>query len=215
MSTLFTLKNVTYKNILRYSDITISGSRVTFICGKSGTGKSTLLKLLNGVISPTSGEIRYCGEPLESRAPLVHRREVLLVSQSAYLFDKLTIAENFAEYYNYLDLPAPNDTTVREYLELCCADSLPPDSDCTVLSGGERQRVFLAINLSLNAKVLMLDEPTSALDSRTADTVMTNIKAHCRDKSMIVVSHDAGIVEKFADEVVSLGDSAPKLPRAF
>jgi putative ABC transport system ATP-binding protein len=205
---LFTLKNVNFKDILRYPDISVSGSGAAFICGKSGTGKSTLLKLLCGVISPTSGEIRYRGTDILDCDPLLLRREVLLVSQNAYLFDRLGIAENFAEYYGYLDLPAPDPSAIAEHLALCCADELPniEGGDTAVLSGGERQRVFLAINLSLPAKVIMLDEPTSALDSRTADTVMTNIKAHCAaaGKSLIVVSHDAGIVERFADEVVEL-----------
>jgi putative ABC transport system ATP-binding protein len=204
---LFTLRNVEYKDILRYPEINISDSGVTSICGDSGSGKSTLLKLLNGVISPTSGEIRYRGSLLEDCDPLAHRREVLLVAQAAFLFDDKTIPENFAEFCGYLDLPCPTADTIREYLTLCCADTLPTDTPCRVLSGGERQRVFLAINLSLPSRVLMLDEPTSALDSRTADAVMTNIKAHCRDAGtpLIVVSHDAAIVEKFADTVLQIG----------
>jgi putative ABC transport system ATP-binding protein len=164
-----------------------------------------LLKFLNGVITPTSGVVRYNGTSVAELAPIGLRREVLLVSQSVYLFAG-TVRDNFAEYYSYLELPPPCDETIREYLNLCCADDLPIDGDTSVFSGGERQRVFLAVNLSLPAKVIMLDEPTCALDSKTADTVTANIKKHCKqnDKHIIAVSHDKAIVDKFADEVITL-----------
>ncbi|MCL1880576.1 MAG: ATP-binding cassette domain-containing protein [Oscillospiraceae bacterium] len=204
---LFTLKNVNFKNIILYPDLDIQGSGTIFICGESGTGKSTLLKLLNDVISPESGEIYYNGTALSEYESLTLRREVLLVSQSAFLFDGMTISENFTEYYNYLELPPPDEKTVQSFLSLCCGEGLDHAQNCNVFSGGERQRVFLAINLSLPTyKVIMFDEPTSALDSQTANTVMANIKDYCHKnaKQLIVISHDKMIVQKFADEVIML-----------
>ena len=205
MDILFSLKNVNFKDILRYPDLEIREGGVICISGKSGSGKSTLLRLLNGVFSPTQGEICYRGKNLLSYEPLTLRREILLVSQSAYLFDD-SVENNFRKFCEYLDLPAPTHEQMHEFLRLCCADEFDLNADTTVFSGGERQRVFLGINLSLPSKVIMLDEPTSALDSATADTLMTNIKDYCREhgKTLILVSHDAGIVGKFADEVISL-----------
>jgi len=206
--TLFTLQDVNYKDIVRYPDLTIPAGRATFLCGASGAGKTTLFKLLNGVASATAGRITYLGKPIEDYDPTLLRREVLLVGQAVYLFDK-TIAENFAEFYAYRDLPAPDDATMRTYLDIAAAP-FPLESVCATLSGGERQRVFLAICISLHPKVLLLDEPTSALDDNTAGVLMARVKAHCADHgiTLLVVSHDKAIAERFADEIIHLEGGA-------
>jgi putative ABC transport system ATP-binding protein len=203
---LLSLKQVQYKNILRYPDITIREGGVIAVTGKSGSGKSTLLKLFNGTISPTEGTAAYKDKNLAEYDPLSLRREVLLVSQNAYLFDGMSVYENFRQFYDYLQLETPSRKSIQDALTLCAADKLGLDADTTVFSGGERQRVFLAINISLPSKVIMLDEPTSALDWATADTVMANIKESCRQsgRTLVLVSHDSTIVDKFADEVICL-----------
>ena len=201
---MFNLKNVNYQNKLKYPDITIPEGVATFICGESGSGKSTLLKLLNGVLSPSEGEIMYLHKTLEDYDPIHLRREVLLVSQSVYLFDK-SIEDNFNEYYIYREMNFISKEMLKNYLNICAVE-LPLDSMCHVLSGGERQRVFIAINLSYQPKVFMMDEPTSALDDKNANLLMKNIKVHCKENNMtlIVVSHDKYIAEKFADNIIML-----------
>jgi len=176
----------------------------TFISGESGSGKSTLLKLLNGVISPSDGVITYSGKTLEDYDPIHLRQEILLVSQSVFLFDK-SIQENFDEYRAYRGLEPLSEAEMKRYLDICSVD-LPLDSMCQVLSGGERQRVFLAINLSLKPKVLMMDEPTSALDDKNANTLMENVKDHCKANqvTLLVVSHDKALAETYADHIVTL-----------
>ena len=205
---LFTVKQVHYKNIVSYDDIEIAKRGVTFICGESGCGKSTLLKLLNGVISPTSGHISYAGKALTDHDPIALRREVLLVSQSAYLFDR-TVKENFDEYYSYRDLDAISAAAAEKYLDICCVN-LPLSSMCNVLSGGEKQRVFLAVNLALPSKVVMLDEPTSALDDTNAHALMRNIITFCKEeeKTLLVVSHDTALAQGYADTVIRLPGGA-------
>ena len=201
---MFKLKNVNYNNILYYPDIELSSGKTTFIAGESGAGKSTLLKLLNGILSPTAGTIFYRDKNIDEYDQIALRREVLLVGQSAFLFNT-NIRDNFCEYYAYRDLPIISEELMRYFLEIC-AVNLPLDSACDVLSGGERQRVFTAINLSFPSEVLMLDEPLSALDEKNANVLMENIKKYCkeRDKTLFVVSHDKAIVEKYADEVVTI-----------
>jgi putative ABC transport system ATP-binding protein len=201
---LFELKNVNFKNIVQYPSFKIPSALTTFICGESGKGKSTLLKLLNGVISPTSGEIFYLGKSLEEYDPILLRREVLLVSQSVFLFD-MSVKENFNEFYSYRNADVLDEDKIRRFLEIC-AINLPLDSKCHVLSGGERQRVFIAINLSFMPNVLMMDEPTSALDDKNAYVLIENVKAYCKQNgiTLLVVSHDAAIAEKFADNKIIL-----------
>lgn len=204
MKTMFTLKQVHFRNRITYPDLTLPAGQTTFICGPSGCGKTTLLKLLNGIISPDSGCICYNGKPLEEYDPIELRREVLLVSQTHYLFPA-TIRENFHLFHSYRDSAAPTDAQIQSCLS-CAAVSLPLDKSCSTLSGGEAQRVFLAVNLSFLPKVLMLDEPTSALDEANALRLVTNIKSFCAERgcTLIIVSHSKAI-NSFADNVILLG----------
>ena len=205
---LFTLTNVHFKNIIHYPTMEIKAKQTTFICGASGTGKSTLLKLLNGVLSPSGGRITYAGEDIAEYDPITLRREVLFVGQAVYLFDQ-SIQDNFRTYYAYRDRESPSEAEMRRYLDIC-AVSLPLGSMCDVLSGGERQRVFIAINLSLAPNVLMMDEPTSALDDKNAAMLIENVQAHCarHGVTLLVVSHDKAIAERYADRVVLLEGGA-------
>jgi len=201
---LFSIKNVRFKNIIHYPDIEIPEGLSTFICGESGCGKSTLLKLLCGVSSIDAGEITYNGISISDYDPIKLRREVLLCGQSAFLFDK-SIEENFYQYYNYRDLSPIDSKKIYEFLKICAVD-FPLDTQCSTMSGGERQRVFTAICLSFYPRVLMLDEPTSALDDITANSVMTNLKAFCRESeiSLIIVSHNQVIVKAYSEYTINL-----------
>ena len=139
---LFALRDVKFRDIIQYPDLTITEGGVTFLCGASGSGKSTLLRLLCGMLPATDGSIFYFDKRIEDYEPVALRREVMLAGQSVYLFDK-SIRENFDTYYAYRDLPPPSDETMREHLAICAAP-LPLESMCNLLSGGERARVFLA-----------------------------------------------------------------------
>jgi putative ABC transport system ATP-binding protein len=202
------MDNLIFKGIIQYPNIEILQGKATFICGESGCGKSTLLKLLNGAESAQKGGIIYNEKDINNYPPTQLRREVLLVSQYVYLFDK-SIKENFYEYYSYLNIPMISDEKMKEYLTLCCMN-ISIDSNCCVLSGGERQRVYIAICISLMPKVLMLDEPTSALDEKTAYEVIKNIKRFCKQNSitLIVVTHNKLLAEYFADKIIILDGCA-------
>lgn len=197
-----------FKGILKYDDIRIEENAVTFIRGESGCGKSTLFHLLNATLSSDSGEIFYREKPLDAYDSVELRREVILAAQNVFLFEK-TIGENFDEFRKYRDLPLLDDEEKIGYLKICRAD-FPLDSKCGTLSGGERQRVFIAICLSFEPKVILLDEPTSALDSATADAFFTEIIKFCKDRgiTLIAISHDDVISEKFAEKSVFLGEAA-------
>lgn len=201
---LFTLKGVDFKGIVQYPRMSLFEKETTFLCGASGSGKSTLLMLLNGVISADKGKITYLDRSIESYDPIALRKEVLLVSQCIYLFDK-TIRENFGDYYEYRGMKMPTERAMVECLSLCCVD-FPLDSLCVNLSGGERQRIYIAIFLSFLPRVLMLDEPTSALDEENALALMQNLKEFCyeNEMSMLVVSHHQALAQRFADRIIQL-----------
>lgn len=202
---LFSVYNVKV-NKIKYPSIDIEENEVTFICGKSGSGKSTLLKLLNASISPKSGEIRYRNKPILEYDTILLRREIMLVSQSVFLFDD-TIENNFKEFYRYRAETPPDDQTILKYLRLCLAD-FPLSNNCREMSVGERQRIFIAICLSFTPSVLMLDEPTSALDEYTSKTLMQNLTDYCKKSGipLLVITHDKVLAEQFADKVLVLKD---------
>ena len=203
---LFKLENVSCEQIITYPNLEIKEKIITFITGESGAGKSTLLKLLNGVLTPTEGAVYYVDKNVLDIDPIELRRQVLLISQSAVLFDEESIKENFRVFFNYRDQAAPSDDEIKGFLRMCSID-LPLESRVYDTSGGEKQRIFIAIHLALGFDVLMMDEPTSSLDEKNAHALLTNIKAYCKenDKSLVIISHDKEIVEKFADYTITLG----------
>ncbi|MFH5834960.1 ATP-binding cassette domain-containing protein [Proteiniclasticum sp. C24MP] len=204
MEKIFTIEEPKFGGILEYPHMEISSGNTTFIQGASGAGKSTLLKLLNASLTPEEGRIFYQGKDIREMDTIELRKEVILIGQNVYLFDE-SIRENFRMYYEYRDLPAPDDETMKKYLRLCHADFRLEES-CVSMSGGERQRIYIAICISFLPKVIMMDEPTSALDATTAGKVLDNLKKFCRENgiTMIVVSHDEKLSEVYADEVLTI-----------
>jgi putative ABC transport system ATP-binding protein len=198
-------KNLSFNKMIDYKDIQIEKNKATFIVGKSGTGKSTLLRLFNGTLSPSNGSIYYSEKDISEIDTILLRQELLLISQTVYLFDT-SIKENFKQYYGYRELGQPSDDEMKYFLDLC---SVPfsLDSDCTIMSGGERQRVYIAIFLSFKPKVLMLDEPTSALDKQTGNEVIKNILDYCKNNeiTVVAVSHDGNLTDKFAENIITIG----------
>ena len=204
MPSILSAQGVTFRQRIHYPAIEIPNAQTTFVRGDSGTGKSTLFKMFNATASASEGVIYYQGRNLLEWDAVRLRREVLLVAQSVYLFEG-SIRGNFEQFYQYRDEPAPSETAMQRFLQLCCAD-FSLNAKCETLSGGERQRVFLAIHLSLSPKVLMLDEPTSALDEATGHQLLARLKTHCAANqiTLLVICHDRQMSLAFADHVVTL-----------
>lgn len=201
---LITTQNLTFLDFLKYPDIEIPENKTTFLAGESGSGKSTLLKLFNKTLSPSNGNVFYKGQDIAGLDCINLRREVLLVPQSVYLFDK-NITDNFAEFYSYRGLEPPDKSKIKSYMDICMAP-LQGNSLCSDLSGGERQRVFLSIFLTFKPTVLMLDEPTSALDKDTSIQLLKNLTAHCKEKhiTLIIINHNSSLEDCFAENIIRL-----------
>lgn len=196
--------NLSFQNMIIYSDIMIPRGKVTFITGESGSGKSTLLKLINGTLPQSSGEIYYNGENTLESDSIKLRKEISLISQNIFLFPG-SIKDNFIQFYEYRGLQYPTDEVIHEFLRLCCIP-FSLDKDCSTMSGGERQRVYIAIFLSFEPKVIMLDEPTSALDNKNTMSVIENIILFCKEKNItvIIISHDKELIEEYAQNHIIL-----------
>ncbi len=204
MREIISIKNLSFKKIIAYPNISISENKFTFLTGQSGCGKSTLLKLLNLTALPSEGEIFYKDKNIREGDVIDYRKDVLLVGQDAFLFDD-DVASNFNLFYDARGEAHIGEEKMKEMLEICCF-GLPLNSSCTKLSGGERHRVFSAICLSFMPKVLLLDEPTAALDEKTAIEFLSRIKEFCKKMgiSAVVVCHNKGLVNRFADAIIEL-----------
>jgi osmoprotectant transport system ATP-binding protein len=179
--------------------------RTTVLIGSSGSGKSTVLRLLIGLEWPDSGEVRCEGEPLQRARVLEVRRRVGYVIQEGGLFPHLTVLGNLALLPHHIGW---NRARIRERaLELAELTHLREEQFTRFpaeLSGGQRQRVALMRALMLDPPTLLLDEPLGALDP----LVRHGLQDELRDiferlgKTVIMVTHDLAEAAFFSSRLV-------------
>lgn len=198
------------QQVLKGIDLTVSKSEILAVLGKSGTGKSVLLRLLIGLEKPDSGSIRINGQEITDLAmgPLNEiRKKIGFLFQEAALYDSLTIAENVAfPLKRNTKMPdAERKDRVRELLLSVGLDKdlekMPSD-----ISGGMRKRVGLARALALDPEIILFDEPTAGLDPITAAEIGKLIQKLRDERKMtsIVVTHDMHAAQYFSDRLVML-----------
>jgi ABC-type multidrug transport system fused ATPase/permease subunit len=170
------------------------GSRVGFI-GSTGTGKSTLLDVIMGLLIPTRGEIQIDGISISGEGFRAWQRSIAHVPQSIYLADS-SIAENiaFGIPFELIDMErvkfASRLAQISEFIE-----SIPKKYNAMVgergvqISGGQRQRIGIARALYKQSEVLVFDEATSALDTSTEIAVMDSISGLNRNLTILIIAH--------------------------
>ncbi len=178
----------------------------TAIVGASGSGKSSLLRLLNRLADPAAGTIAYRGTPLPQLDVLRLRREVMLVPQLPALIEG-TVEENL-EYARRLSHRERIDPVAA--LRAAGLDAGFGAREAKRLSVGEQQRVMLARALAVEPEVLLLDEPTSALDADATAAVEEALQRLRRrgSLSLVLVTHDSSQAERLASTQIGLGPGA-------
>ncbi len=184
------------------------------IVGESGTGKSTILKLILRLLQPDSGRVYVNGKDIAGLSfteALEVRQQMGMVFQSAALFDSMTVFENVAyPLREHTDLNDDEiEARVRQKLEFVDLDpdevveKLPAE-----LSGGMKKRVGVARGMANNAKIILYDEPTSGLDPLTTGTITRLIMKLQRELNVtsIVVSHDIRSAFRMATHIALLAD---------
>jgi len=202
---MFKLNNVKYKNILKVNNLELEENKITCIVGKSGGGKTTFLKLLNNMISPSSGIIKFKGKNIVDYDPVGLRREIPMLPQNPVVFSG-TIKDNFDLALKYAELKTKSKKAYKEILGKVGLEEQKLDKIAEDLSGGEKQRISLARILLLEPNILLLDEPSSALDEKTEkliiDTVVNYIKR--KNGTLIMVTHSTKIAKEYGDEIVTI-----------
>ena len=204
---MFELKNIKYKDILNINNLKIAENKITCIVGKSGGGKTTFLKLLNNMISPDSGTIKFKGKDLIDFNPIKLRREVPMLPQNPVIFSG-TIKENFDLALKYADKSQKNENEYKDMLDTVGLTEQKLNRSTGDLSGGEKQRVALARILLLEPTILLLDEPSSALDEKTEDLIIKTVVNYIKRKNgtLIMVTHSTQIASKYGDRIVTINN---------
>lgn len=201
--------------VLRDFDLEVPRGATVALVGETGSGKSTIAKLLPRFFDPTGGAIRIDGVDLRDATIESIRRQIAFVTQETILFDA-TIAENIA--YGRDDAAAED---IIASARLANIDgfirSLPQGYDTRIgeagnqLSGGQRQRLAIARALLRDAPILILDEATSALDNETEASIQRELERLARDRTVLVIAHRLSTIRN-ADCIVVLhkGEVAEK-----
>ena len=210
-----------YETTDAVSGVSLAIARGEFVAlvGASGSGKSTLLKTVNRLVEPTSGTVRFDGEPIADLPLAALRHRMGYVFQSIGLFPHMTVSENIAIGPRLVGekLAARR---VEELLELVDLDPAMGARMPDELSGGQRQRVGVARALANEPQVLLMDEPFGALDPVTRDALGNRVRALHEKLGLtsVVVTHDMAEALLLADRVLVMEDGeivADEVPRAL
>jgi phospholipid/cholesterol/gamma-HCH transport system ATP-binding protein len=200
--------------ILQDVSLIVRRGETVVIAGESGTGKSTILKLILRLLRPDSGRVIVDGEVLNDvtyEEALIIRQKMGMVFQGAALFDSMSVFENVAfplrEHTQLTDEEI--EARVREKLEFVDLDpdrvmeQLPAE-----LSGGMKKRVGVARGMAVNPAIMLYDEPTSGLDPLTTGTITRLIMKLQRELKVtsVVVSHDIRSAFRMATKIALLAD---------
>jgi thiamine transport system ATP-binding protein len=200
--------------VLDRASIVVGTGEVVALQGPSGGGKSTLLRVLAGLLPPRSGQVMLDGRDLTHVPP--HRRGIGMVFQDDQLFPHLDVAGNVGFGLRMQGMPtAARRSRVDEVLALVGLAGFGGRA-VTSLSGGEAKRVALARSLAPAPPVLLLDEPLTGLDRELHDRLVVDLAQLLRatGTAALLVTHDRDEATAVADRVVTLADLGRHGPAA-
>jgi phospholipid/cholesterol/gamma-HCH transport system ATP-binding protein len=198
------------KVILDGLDFEIAHGETFVILGRSGSGKSVTLRLLNGLEKPDAGQVFFNDieiSALEERDLFPLRRRMAMLFQSGALFDSMTVLENVG--FPMREHTSISDVEIAQRVAIKLAmvglsgieEKLP-----SALSGGMKKRVALARSLALDPEVVLFDEPTTGLDPMTSASIANLVRSSQRELNgtFVVVTHDIALARAVGDRVAFL-----------
>ena len=193
-------------DVLKGIDIQITAGEVVAVIGSSGSGKSTMLRCINLLETPTDGEILWNGKNIQTEIDSLskYRASVGMVFQQFNLYNNLTVLQNctLPQVKVLGRSKAEAERIAKDYLDR--VGMLPyQNARPAQISGGQKQRVAIARSLSMNPEVLLFDEPTSALDPEMVGEVLSVMKDLAQEgMTMMVVTHEMAFARDVASRVV-------------
>ena len=206
--TFLSMRNVHFEfpgwpAVVRGIDLDVAEGEIKCLVGRSGSGKTTVLKLAAGLLTPSSGAVALRGS-----APSSHRRDIGFVFQSPTLLEWQRVTDNVLLPVSLRSTPTVRDRDQADQLLAQLGLGGYGARYPRQLSGGQQSRVALARALILQPALLVLDEPFAALDAITREELQADLLATCRDRgtSALFVTHDIGEAVFLGDEVMLLHD---------
>ncbi len=208
-------KNLTYtygagtpfeKTAVENVNLSVEKGAFVGVIGHTGSGKSTLIQMLNGLIRPTSGQVLLNGEDIWAKPKEIRRVrfQVGMVFQHFNLFNNMSVIDNITLAPKLVH--HETDEQARAHaMELLKTVGLAEKADAMPksLSGGQKQRVAIARSLAMNPKVMLFDEATSALDPEMVGDVLEVIRdLAAKGMTMVLVTHEMGFAREVATRVI-------------
>ena len=203
---------------LDFGDVEVAQGGVLLLRGSSGSGKSTWLALVAGLLTPTAGEAVVAGQPLSQLRPAARdawrARSLGFLPQKLHLSEALTVEGNLALAYYAAGLPADHQAMLRTLQALGIAELAARRP--SQLSGGQAQRAALARSILLAPQVILADEPTASLDDEAAAAslqLLRDAAASCH-ATLVIATHDARVAAGFPQASVHPLAALPAAPVA-
>lgn len=196
-------KNYGEKQVLNNITLTVPRGKIIGLLGKNGTGKTTLIKLINGLLTPTEGEIVFEGEKIGPQSKL----NIAYLPERTYLDKSMTINETlkfFKEFYSNFDIDKAKDLLKKLDLD--------ENQKIIKMSKGMQEKVQLVLVMSRKADLYILDEPLGGVDPATRDYILDTILTNFNEGASIIIStHLISDIERILDEVIFIDKGKIKL----
>ena len=196
-------KNYGEKQVLNNITLTVPQGKIIGLLGKNGTGKTTLIKLINGLLTPTEGEIIFEGEKIGPQSKL----NIAYLPERTYLDKNMTINETlkfFKEFYSNFDIDKAKDLLKKL--------DLNENQKIIKMSKGMQEKVQLVLVTSRKADLYILDEPLGGVDPATRDYILDTILTNFNEGASIIIStHLISDIERILDEVIFIDKGEIKL----
>ena len=197
------------KKIIENFNLEIEKGEFVTIIGSSGCGKTTILKMVNKLIVPTSGNIIVCGECTNSRDIIELRRSIGYAIQGSVLFPHLTVEKNIAYVPNLISKDKNmTEKAVKKWMKIVGLDESLRKNYPDQLSGGQQQRVGIARALAGEPEIVLMDEPFGAVDEITRATLQDEIIRIHKETGVTImfVTHDINEALKLGTKVLVMNN---------
>ncbi len=187
-------KNFGQKQIIKNINLTIPRGKIIGLLGKNGTGKSTLIKLINDLLTPTAGEILINGEHIGINS----KKIISYLPERTYLDKSMTVnqvLEYFKDFYDNFDIKKAKKLLKELDLDL--------ETKLSKMSKGMQEKVQLVLVMSRKADLYILDEPLGGVDPATRDYILDTILSNFNEGASVIIStHLIADIERILDEVI-------------
>ena len=197
------------KKIIENFNLEIEKGEFVTIIGSSGCGKTTILKMVNKLIVPTSGNIIVCGECTNSRDIIELRRSIGYAIQGSVLFPHLTVEKNIAYVPNLINKDKNmTERAVKKWMKIVGLDESLRKNYPDQLSGGQQQRIGIARALAGEPEIVLMDEPFGAVDEITRATLQDEIIRIHKETGVTImfVTHDINEALKLGTKVLVMNN---------